>query len=103
MTKNKHIILETTEEEHRQTIETMEQFLDIQDNPKVGPFFYEPNGSVLFGVLALLSEGLAKNRDGLVTSHTFIEKFGKKGVRKQQQKYNDEGPFKGEYEATLRG
>lgn len=24
-------------------------------------------------------------------------------MRKQQQKYNDEGPFKGEYDATLRG
>ena len=72
MTNNKHIIIrESTEEEHRRAMDVMESFLEIQDNPKVGPFFYDPNGSVLFGVLALLPEGLAKNQDGLVISHTF--------------------------------
>lgn len=104
MKKNKLIIIrDTTEEEHRRAIEMMESFLEIQDNPKVGTFFYDPNGNVLYGVLALLPEGLAKNQDELMTVRTTQREIWDKGMLKQQQKYNGEGPFKGEYENTLRG
>ena len=104
MTNNKHILIrETTEEEHRQTIETMERFLDIQDNPKVGVFFYDPNLKVLYGVVALLLENLINNQEGLVTVRTSHREIWDKAVRKQQEKYNGEGPFQGEYENALRG
>ena len=104
MKKNKHVIIrETSEEEHRRTMETMEPFLDIQDNPKVGVFFYDPNLKVLYGVVALLLESLINNQEGLVTVRTSHREIWEKGVRKQNEKYDGEGPFKGEYEATLRG
>lgn len=102
--KNKHIIIrDTTEEEHRQTIETMERFLDIQDKPKIGVFFYDATLNVLYGVVAVLLESLAKNQDELMTVRTTHREIWDKKVRKQQDKLDGEGPFKGEYEKALRG
>ena len=101
--KNKNIIIrDTTEEEHRRTIEAMEPFLNIQDSPKIGIFFYDANLNVLYGVVTVLLEGLAKNQDGLVAVRTSHREIWEKGMRKQQ-KYKGEGPFKGGYENTLRG
>ena len=102
--KNKHIIIrESTEEEHRQTIEAMEPFLEIQDKPKIGVFFYDANLNVLYGVVAVLLESLAKNQGELMTVRTTHREIWDKEVRKQQDKLDGEGPFKGEYENSLRG
>ena len=104
MKKNKLIIIrDTTAEEHQQAMEIMEAFLDIQDKPKIGVFFYDTNLNVLYGVVAVLLESLAKNQNGLVTVGASHRDIWDKGVWKQQQKYNGEGYFKGEYENTLRG
>ena len=102
--KIKHIIIrDTTEEEHRRTMETMESFFDIQDNPKVGVFFYDTNLKVLYGVVALLLESLINNQEGLVTVRTSHREIWEMGVRKQNEKYDGEGPFKGDFKDTLRG
>lgn len=102
--KNKHIIIrDTTEEEHRRTIEAMEPFLEIQDKPKIGIFFYDANLNVLYGVVAVLLESLAKNQGELMTVRTTHHEIWDKGVRKQKEKYNREGPFQGEYENAFRG
>ena len=98
-------VRETTEDEHNNSIEIMASHLDSQDNGKVGIFWYDRFKKVLFGVIAVDKDSIAKPNagGGLITCSELHTKVWQKGYNKQKYKLNGEGPFRGDYKDTPRG
>lgn len=98
-------IRNTTPEEHDNSIEVMASNLDTQNNGKVGIFWYDRFNKVLFGVIAVDKDSIAKPNvgGGLITCYELHKKVWQKGYNKQKYKLNGEGPFTGDYKDTPRG
>jgi hypothetical protein len=82
-------------------MDNMRDVLSIQDNPKVGIFWYDVRDKELFGVVAVLPDNCASSH-GLKTVSTLQRDFWKKQFHKQ--KFSDkQGPYVGDYQDTPRG
>lgn len=88
---------EQLEEEHRRSIETMRDFVDSQDEPKVGIFWYDRKTNSLFGVAKVEAMDLAFNHNGMKTIRTLHKALWKKELMKKNPL------FRGDYTLVPRG
>ena len=102
-----HSILKVDDKTHQSMIDTMSQNLDIQDNPKVGIFWFSKQMEDLFGVVAVDKDSFPKpnstnNNVSMITCKELHQDIWRKAFNRQKHK-NIDGPFVGDYKDTPRG
>jgi hypothetical protein len=82
-----------------EALQIMDEFLDKQDEPKVGIFWYDPRDGVLFG----LDKRSVSELSGQKTVKTLHKDLWSKEYNRRKHKNLPLGQFQGNYADTPRG
>ncbi len=98
-------VVDFSEREYQEAMETMAKNRGSGEEPKVGIFWYNATLKELFGVVSHKRTDYLKPNagGGLITCSEMHEDVWKKEFRKQKYHHNGIGPFKGEYQYKPRG
>ena len=94
---------EMSEQERNAVMKTMFDSFDLQDEPKVGIFWYDENSDELFGVSKIEASELELNVNGLKTIKTLHKSWWQKQKNRALSKGKDPGIFTKDYTQIKRG
>lgn len=92
-----------TEQEKKTVMKTMADNFDLQDEPKVGIFWYDDKTDSLFGVNKSFAEELQYNSNGLKTVRILHKQWWQREKNKRLSKGEDIGIFSVDYTQIPRG
>ena len=101
--KQSNLYREMSEQERKAVMKTMSDFLDSQEDPKVGIFWYDEKTDALFGVNKAFADELQYNLNGLKTVGILHEQWWQREKNKRVSKGDNIGIFSVDYTQISRG